>query len=336
MEYRSLGNSGLKVSALSLGLWITFGGQLTPEQATEIVKTALDLGINHFDVAESHSGGQGEIDLGLALRNQKGLRRSDFVISTKVFWGGKGPNDRGLSRKHVFEGTVACLQRLQLEYVDVLYAQRPDLDTPMEEIVRVFNWCIDKGMALYWGTSEWPAYMIVEAISVAKRLNLIAPITESPQYNLLNRDRVEKEYCPMYTKYKLGICTWSPLASGLLTGKYNNGTIPSYTRLAMEHPVINRLRVGFYSEEGRRQLQKVTKMCEIAKRIGCTPAQLSIAWCLKNPNVTSVIIGASTPEQAKENIKSLQLLHLLTNEVMQELEEILANKPEAVFDFRKS
>ncbi|KAI8333556.1 NADP-dependent oxidoreductase domain-containing protein [Chlamydoabsidia padenii] len=256
MEYRYLGNSGLKISALSLGSWITF------EQATEIVKTSLDLGINHFDVAESHSGGQGEIDLGLALRNQKGLRRSDFVISTKVFWGGKGPNDRGLSRKHVFEGTVACLQRLQLDYVDVLYAQRPDPDTPMEEVVRAFNWCIDKGMALYWGTSEWPAYMITEAMMIAKQLQLIAPITESPQYNMLNRERVEKEYCPMYSQYKLGICTWSPLASGLLTGKYNDGTIPPFTRLAIQdHPVINRLRVGYYSDEGKRKLEKIKRIC---------------------------------------------------------------------------
>ncbi|KAF7723436.1 hypothetical protein EC973_002035 [Apophysomyces ossiformis] len=337
MEYRYLGNSGLKVSILSLGSWITFGGQITPEQTAEIVKTALELGINHFDVAESHAGGQGEIDLGLALRSQKGLKRSDFVVSTKVFWGGKGPNDRGLSRKHVFEGTVACLQRLQLDYVDVLYAQRPDPDTPMEEIVRAFNWCIDKGMALYWATSEWPAHMIMDAMSVAKRLQLIAPITESPQYNMLNRERVEKEYLPLYKKFKLGICTWSPLASGLLTGKYNEGLIPPYTRLAIQdHPVINRLRAGFFSEEGRRKVEKVKMICNIAQRIGCTPAQLAIAWCLRNPDVTSVIIGASSAAQAKENIDALKIRHLLTEDVLAELERILANKPEPVFDFRKS
>ncbi|KAI8887016.1 Aldo/keto reductase [Backusella circina FSU 941] len=331
MEYRYLGNSGLKVSILSLGSWITF------EQTSEIVKTALELGINHFDVAESHAGGQAEIDLGLALRNQIGLRRSDFVVSTKVFWGGKGPNDRGLSRKHVFEGTVACLQRLQLDYVDVLYAQRPDPDTPMEEIVRAFNWCIDKGMALYWGTSEWPAHLIAEAVNVADKLRLIAPITESPQYNMLNRERVEKEYLPMYQKYRLGVCTWSPLASGLLSGKYNEGKIPPYTRLAIQdHPVINRLRAGFFSEEGKRKLDKVKLMCNIAKRIGCTPSQLGIAWCLKNPNVTSVILGASTPAQAKENIQALEVRKLLTDDVMLELERLMANKPEAIFDFRKS
>ncbi|KAI8997393.1 NADP-dependent oxidoreductase domain-containing protein [Pilobolus umbonatus] len=265
MEYRYLGNSGLKISILSLGSWITF------EQTSEIVKTALESGINHFDVAESHAGGQAEIDLGLALRNQKGLRRSDFVISTKVFWGGKGPNDRGLSRKHVFEGTVACLQRLQLDYVDILYAQRPDPDTPMEEIIRAFNWCIDKGMALYWGTSEWPSYLITEAMNVASRLQLIAPITESPQYNMLNRERVEKEYLPMSRKYNLGICTWSPLASGLLTGKYNDGSIPPFTRLAIQdHPVINRLRAGFYSEEGKVKLEKIKMMCvsDIRENVG--------------------------------------------------------------------
>ncbi|OAD65838.1 hypothetical protein PHYBLDRAFT_137591 [Phycomyces blakesleeanus NRRL 1555(-)] len=337
MEYRYLGNSGLKVSILSLGSWITFGGQITPEQTTEIVKTALEMGINHFDVAESHAGGQGEIDLGLALRNQAGLRRSDFVISTKVFWGGKGPNDRGLSRKHVFEGTVACLQRLQLDYVDILYAQRPDPDTPMEEIVRAFNWCIDKGMALYWGTSEWPVHMIIEAMGVANRLQLIAPITESPQYNIMNRDRIEKEYVPLFNQFRLGMCTWSPLASGLLTGKYNEGVIPPYTRLAIQdHPVINRLRSGFFSEEGKRKLEKIKMACAIAKRIGCTPAQLAVAWCLKNPNVTSVIIGASTPAQACENIQALKIRELLTDEVMLDLDRLFSNKPEPVFDFRKS
>ncbi|KAL1927552.1 hypothetical protein VTP01DRAFT_3789 [Rhizomucor pusillus] len=337
MEYRYLGNSGLKVSVLSFGSWITFGGQITPEQTTEIVKTALELGINHFDVAESHAGGQGEIDLGLALRSQKGLKRSDFVLSTKVFWGGKGPNDRGLSRKHIFEGLMASLQRLQLDYVDIVYAQRPDPDTPMEEIVRAFNWCIDKGMALYWATSEWPAYLIVEAHAVANRLQLISPITESPQYNMLNRERVEKEYLPLYQKFKMGICTWSPLASGLLTGKYNDGVIPPYSRLAIQdHPVINRLRNGYFSEEGRRKIEKIKLICQIAQRLGCTPAQLAIAWCLRNPHVSSVIIGASTPEQAKENIQALKIRHLLTEEVIQDLDRILGNKPEPVFDFRKS
>ncbi|ORZ03713.1 NADP-dependent oxidoreductase domain-containing protein [Syncephalastrum racemosum] len=263
MEYRYLGNSGLKVSVLSLGSWITF------EQTTDIVRASLELGINHFDVAESHSGGQAEIDLGHALRSQDGLKRSDFVISTKVFWGGKGPNDRGLSRKHVFEGTVACLQRLQLDYVDILYAQRPDPDTPMEEIVRAFNWCIDKGMALYWATSEWPAHLIVEAHAVANKLLLIPPITESPQYNMLNRERVEKEYCYLYKKYRMGLCTWSPLASGLLTGKYNDGVIPPQSRFAIEdHPVINRFRAGFFSEEGRRKVEKVKQMCVSNTRIG--------------------------------------------------------------------
>ncbi|KAJ8655457.1 hypothetical protein O0I10_008951 [Lichtheimia ornata] len=332
MEYRFLGNSGLKVSILSLGTWITF------EQATALVKTALELGINHFDVAESHAGGQGEIDLGLALRNQKGLRRSDFIISTKVFWGnGKGPNDRGLSRKHVFEGTVACLQRLELDYVDILYAQRPDLDTPMEEIVRAFNWCIDKGMALYWATSEWPPYLIMEAHAVAAKLHLIPPITESPQYNMFSRERVEKEYLPMYQKFGMGTCVWSPLASGLLTGKYNDGVIPPYSRLAIQdHPLINRLREGFFSGEGKRKIDKVKVICQIARRLNCTPAQLAIAWCLCNPNVTSVIIGASTPDQAKENIHALKIRHLMTDDVIEELDQILGNKPEAVFDFRRS
>ncbi|CAO3699019.1 unnamed protein product [Rhizopus stolonifer] len=207
----------------------------------------------------------------------------------------------------------------------------------MEEIVRAFNWCIDKGMALYWGTSEWPAYLITEVMSVASRLNMIAPITESPQYNMMNRERIEKEYLPMYQKYKLGTCTWSPLASGLLSGKYNDGIVPPYTRMAIQdHPVINRLRAGFFSEEGRRKLEKIKIVCGMAQRLGCTPAQLGIAWCLKNPHVTSVIIGASTPQQAKENIQALNKRSLLNDEVMHELDRVLGNVPEGVFDFRKS
>ncbi|CAM0135431.1 unnamed protein product [Umbelopsis sp. WA50703] len=195
--------------------------------------------------------------MGRAIRKHN-WKRSDFVISTKIFWGGKGPNDRGLSRKHIIEGLTASLNRLQLDYVDIVYAQRPDPDTPMEETVRAFSWCIDKGMAFYWGTSEWPAYLVTEAIAVAKRLNLIEPIVEQPQYNMFHRDRVEKEYKPLYDMHKLGVTTWSPLASGVLTGKYNNGNIPPNARLAIQdHPVMNRLRAGFFSEEGRRKVEKV-------------------------------------------------------------------------------
>ncbi|KAG2175310.1 hypothetical protein INT44_007798 [Umbelopsis vinacea] len=295
-----------------------------PATAAECMRVAFEHGVNFFDVAESHSGGQAEIDMGLAIRKHN-WKRSDFVISTKIFWGGKGPNDRGLSRKHIIEGLSASLNRLQLDYVDIVYAQRPDIDTPMEETVRAFSWCIDKGMALYWGTSEWPAYLVTEAIAVAKRLGLIEPIVEQPQYNMFHRDRVEKEYLPLYDIHKLGITTWSPLASGVLTGKYNNGTIPPNARLAIQdHPVMNRLRAGFFSEEGRRKVEKVKMLVRIAQKLKITPAQLSIAWCLKNPRVSSVITGASKPSQVEENVQAIRFVHLLTDEVMVEIESVLA------------
>ncbi|KAF7728402.1 hypothetical protein EC973_006210 [Apophysomyces ossiformis] len=286
------------------------------------MRVAFLHGVNFFDVAESHSGGQAEIDMGLALRRHN-WRRSDYVIATKVFWGGKGPNDRGLSRKHVIEGLTASLKRLQLDYVDIVYAQRPDVDTPMEEIVRAFSWCIDKGMALYWGTSEWPIHLVIEAIEVARRLNLIEPVVEQPQYNMFHRERVEKEYKPLSDNYRLGITTWSPLASGVLTGKYNDGKIPLDARLAIQdHPVINRLRAGFFSEEGRRKIEKVGRLVRVAQKLNITPAQLAIAWCLKNPNVSAVITGASRPSQIEENVKGIQYLHLLTDEIMAEIEQV--------------
>ncbi|KAI8070362.1 voltage-dependent potassium channel, beta subunit [Gongronella butleri] len=336
MEYRYLGSSGLKVSAIGLGTWITFAAQVNAETATDIMRVAFENGINFYDTAESHSGGQAQIDMGMAFRRLQ-WRRSDFVVATNLFWGGKGPNDRGLSRKHIIEGLTASLKRLQLDYVDIVYAQRPDTDTPMEEIVRAFSWCIDKGMALYWGTSEWPAHLIMEAIMVARQLHLIEPVVEQPQYNMFHRDRVEKEYLYPIKQYKLGITSWSPLASGVLSGKYNEGTIPNDARLAIQdHPVINRLRAGFFSVEGKRKIDKVKEVSAVAKRLGVTSSQLAIAWCLKNDSVCSVITGASRPAQVEENVKAVQILPLLTENVMAELDAILANKPEPSFNFRTS
>ncbi|KAI8384682.1 NADP-dependent oxidoreductase domain-containing protein [Radiomyces spectabilis] len=322
MKYHYLGSSGLKVSAIGLGSWITFAAQIDKDTAAECMRVAFENGVNFFDVAESHSGGQAEIDMGLALKRHN-WRRSDYVIATKIFWGGKGPNDRGLSRKHIIEGLTASLRRLQLDYVDIVYAQRPDLDTPMEEIVRAFNWCIDKGMSLYWGTSEWPPYLIVEAINVARRLNLIEPVVEQPQYNMFHRERVEKEYKPLCDNYGLGVVGWSPLASGVLTGKYNDGMIPMDARLAIQdHPVINRLRAGFLSAEGRCKIEKMKQLVLVAQRLNITPAQLALAWCLKHPNVCSIITGASRPSQIEENVKAIEYLHLLTDEIMSELDQV--------------
>ncbi|KAG0023610.1 hypothetical protein BGZ81_008061 [Podila clonocystis] len=335
MEYRYLGRSGLMVSALSLGGWVTYGGQVGPEVAQACMKTAYDNGINFFDTAEVYSGGQCEIDMGVAIR-KFGWKRSDLVISTKIFWGGKGPNDRGLSRKHIIEGTDASLKRLQLDYVDLLYAHRPDPDTPMEEVVRAFNHVINQGKAFYWGTSEWSAQQITEAHAVAQRLNLIGPLMEQPQYNMFHRDRVEKEYLPLYKTYGMGTTTWSPLASGLLSGKYNSG-IPADSRLAIEdNAVMKRLRDGLGSEDGRVKISKVVKLGEIAKELDCTTSQLALAWCLKNPNLSSVITGASKPSQIEENVKSLQVVPLLTPEIMENIEQVLLNKPALDYNFRSS
>ncbi|KAG0271148.1 hypothetical protein BGZ95_001092 [Linnemannia exigua] len=335
MEYRYLGNSGLMVSALSLGGWVTYGGQVSPEIAQKCMKTAFDLGINFFDTAEVYAGGQCEIDMGVAIR-KFGWSRSDLVISTKLFWGGKGRNERGLSRKHIIEGTDASLKRLQLDYVDLLYAHRPDPDTPMEEIVRAFNHVINQGKAFYWGTSEWSAQQITEAHAVAQKLNLIAPLMEQPQYNMFHRDRVEKEYLPLFKNYKMGATIWSPLASGLLSGKYNEG-IPSDSRLALQdNAVMKRLRDALDTDDGRVKITKVKKLAQIAKQLDCSTSQLALAWCLKNPNISSVITGASKPSQIEENVKALQIVPLLTEEIMTSLEDVLANKPALDYNFRSS
>ncbi|KAF9898910.1 hypothetical protein BX616_003464, partial [Lobosporangium transversale] len=279
--------------------------------------------------------GQCEIDMGVAIR-KFGWKRSDLVISTKIFWGGKGPNDRGLSRKHIIEGTDASLKRLQLDYVDLLYAHRPDPDTPMEEIVRAFNHVINQGKAFYWGTSEWSPQQITEAHAVAQRLNLIAPLMEQPQYNMFHRDRVEKDYLPLFKNFGMGATIWSPLASGLLSGKYNAG-VPHDSRLAIQdNAVMKRLRDGLDSEDGRVKLSKVSNLGNIAKQLDCSTAQLALAWCLKNPNISSVITGASKPSQIEENVKALRVVPLLTDEVMASIEEILLNKPASDYNFRSS
>jgi len=328
MEYRYLGNSGLRVSALSIGGWVTFGGQVDSSATLECMRVARELGCNFFDTAEVYASGQSETFMGEAIK-KCGWKRSDIVVSTKLFWAGEGVNDRGLSRKHIIEGLRASLKRMQLDYVDLLYAHRPDIDTPMEETVRAFNWCIDQGLALYWGTSEWSAAQLIEAHAVAGRLGLIGPLMEQPQYNMFCRERFEKEYAPLYKDYGLGTTIWSPLASGVLTGKYNKGTVPEGSRFAIKgDKVISSVRGEVMdTEEGRAKLAKVDKMMKVAKHLDCTMAQLALAWCLKNPNVSSVITGASRPEQVRENFKSLEVARKLKPEVMKELDEILANKP---------
>lgn len=330
MEYRYLGKSGLKVSALSFGSWVTFGNQLDLDHATSCMEAAFEAGVNFFDNAEVYANGLSEEIMGQVLK-RKGWKRSDLVISTKIFWGGPGPNDRGLSRKHILEGTEASLKRLQLDYVDLIFCHRPDLHTPIEETVRAMNHLIQQGKALYWGTSEWSAEQIRAATAVARAEHLIPPSMEQPEYNMFHRERVEKEYLPLYRDLGLGTTIWSPLASGLLTGKYNQG-IPAGSRMALEN--FAWLRSRLESEEGQQRLLKVQKLAPLAEELGISLARLALAWCLKNPSVSTVITGASRAEQVYENMKALEDVRLLSAEVMEQIEGILQNRPSLEQDFR--
>lgn len=330
MEYRYLGKSGLKVSALSLGAWVTYGGQVGEEVAYACMKAAHDFGVNFFDNAEVYAEGNAEIVMGNVIK-KAGWKRSDLVISTKIFWGGDGPNDRGLSRKHLMEGIDASLKRLQMEYVDLLFCHRPDLHTPIEETVWTMNQIINQGKAFYWGTSEWTAQQIMEAYAVARREHLIPPLMEQPQYNMFHRERVEKEYARLYDSIGLGTTIWSPLASGFLTGKYLEG-IPKGSRLDLEG--YEWLRKQFEGEEAEWKNEKVRQLIPLAEDLGCTMAQLALAWCLKNPNVSTVITGASRPSQVEENMKALEVVGKLTDDVMERIETILGNKPNPEPDFR--
>ena len=330
MEYRRLGSSGLKVSALSFGAWVTFGDQMNEDLAYACMQAAVDAGVNFFDNAEIYAKGQAELIMGKVLK-RSGWARKDYVLSTKIFWGGEGPNDTGLSRKHIVEGTQAALDRLQVDYVDLIFCHRPDYDTPIEETVRAMSHVIDRGWAFYWGTSEWSAEQIRQAYEVAYRLNLVPPVMEQPQYNMFHRDRFEVEYAPLYRDFQLGTTIWSPLSSGLLTGKYNDG-VPKDSRGALEK--YQWLRARFENEEARANIEKVRQMMPIAGELGGSMAQLALAWCLKNPNVSTVITGASKPEQVTENMGALALVDKLTPEVMERIEGILDNTPKAPQRFR--
>jgi voltage-dependent potassium channel beta subunit len=330
MEYRFLGRSGLQISALSFGSWVTFGAQLNLDLAFACMEAAYDAGVNFFDNAEGYAGGESEILMGNALK-RAGWKRSDLVLSTKIFWGGPGPNDRGLSHKHLIEGANASLARLQVDYVDLIFCHRPDINTPVEETVRAMSVLINQGKAFYWGTSEWSAAQIMAAHEVARREHLVPPTMEQPQYNMFTRDRVESEYEPLYREIGLGTTIWSPLASGLLTGKYNQG-MPDGTRATL--PGYEWLRQQFESPRGQERVEKVRRLTPIAEELGCTMAQLALAWCLTNPDVSTVITGASRPEQVKENTAALDVVPQLTPDVMNRIEEILDNEPQREQDHR--
>jgi voltage-dependent potassium channel beta subunit len=331
MEYRFLGRSGLQLSALSFGSWVTFGEQIDTGMAFDCMRAAYDAGVNFFDNAEGYAAGQSESMMGAVIK-QAGWKRSDLVISTKIFWGGEGPNDRGLSRKHILEGLDASLARLQLAYVDLVFCHRPDIHTPVEETVRAMTHVINQGKAFYWGTSEWSAQEIMEAVQVARQEHLIPPLMEQPEYNMFARDRVEREYVPLYDRIGLGTTIFSPLASGLLTGKYNDG-IPGGTRAGL--PDYEWLRKELESAETRGKIDKVRQLVPIAAELSCSLAQLALAWCLKNPHVSTVITGASRPEQIQENMKALDVAAQITASILQRIDAILENKPEAIPDFRE-
>jgi len=317
MDYRKVGKWGLKISELSLGSWLTFGKQLDVDTARIVVKEAFNNGINFFDTAEVYASGLAEAILGKILKE---FRREDLVVSTKIFWGGSGPNDTGLSKKHLLEGIWNSLKRLQLEYVDIVYCHRPDPEVPMEEIVFAMDYILREGLALYWGTSEWSAEEIEKAHEVCKELHVQPPIVEQPQYNMFVRERVEKEYSILYEKYGMGLTTYSPLASGLLSGKYNDG-IPEGSRLATFPQVKKWLEeAGLLSE---KTFEKIRKLQRIANELGATLPQLAIAWILKNEHVSSVILGVSKPEQLQENLKAIEVKKQLDDSVMKEIDEIL-------------
>jgi voltage-dependent potassium channel beta subunit len=330
MEYRFLGRSGLQVSALSLGSWITFGIQVDEDVAYDCMRAAFDAGVNFFDNAEVYAGGKAEILMGKVLKRAR-WRRNDLVISTKIFWGGKGVNRNGLSRKHILEGLRDSLDRMQLEYVDLIFCHRPDIHTPIEETVRAMSFLVDQGLAFYWGTSQWSAQQITEAYYLARREHLVPPLMEQPEYNMFYRERVEVEYLPLYQEIGLGTTIFSPLASGILTGKHGKG-FAEESRVQLKG--YEWLKEEFESVEGQQNIQKTEALRPIAAELDCSLAQLALAWCLKNPHVSSVITGASRPEQVVENMQALEVVPRLTEVVMERIEAILDNKPEPPEDYR--
>ncbi len=319
MHYRRLGRSGIKVSEISYGAWVTFGNQLSVEDARELIHMAYDHGINFFDNADIYARGQAEIIMGKAI---EGIPREALVLSSKVFWPTMpGPNGRGLSRKHIMESIHASLRRLNTDYLDIYYCHRFDPDTPVEEVVYTMNILIQQGKILYWGTSEWTGAQIVEAIGIARQHHLIPPVVEQPQYNMFHRRQVETDLAPVAQKFGIGLTTWSPLYSGILTGKYNDG-IPAGSRAALENMAWIRDRIT------PETIAKVRQLSALAAELGITTAQLAIAWLLRRKEVSSVITGASKKQQLEENLGAADALSKLGNEVLEQIEAILENAPE--------
>ncbi|MDE2069913.1 MAG: aldo/keto reductase [Gammaproteobacteria bacterium] len=319
MEYRRLGNSGLKLGALSFGSWVTFKNQVDLKLAAQCLKLAYDAGVNFFDNAETYANGHSELIMGRALKNL-GFDRDSYCVSSKVFFGCRDhprPTQHGLSRKHVTEACHQALARLQVDYLDLYFCHRPDAETPVEETVHAMHDLIQQGKVLYWGTSEWPAETIVAAHQIACERNLTPPSMEQPQYNLFTRARVEQEYTKLYLNYGMGTTIWSPLASGVLSGKYANG-IPRDSRLNL--PGYEWLRDRLHTDEGRRRLGAVENLAVVARELGMSVSQLAIAWCLKNHNVSTVILGASRLEQLREDLGALAQASKLQPDVVARIE----------------
>jgi voltage-dependent potassium channel beta subunit len=323
MQYRRLGRSGLKLSVFSFGSWVTFSNQVNVRGVEEMLALAYEAGVNFFDNAEVYAHGHSEELMGEALERLD-LARDTYCVSSKVFWGrvtDPAPTQYGLARKHLVEACHAALTRLRLDYLDLYFCHRPDPDTPMEEIVRTMNDLIRQGKILYWGTSEWSAAEIGAAWAAAERLGLEPPTMEQPQYNLFHRHRVEREYAPLFRDLGIGATVWSPLASGILTGKYSAG-VPEGSRFTLSSYAW--LREMIESERGRARIGAADEVAGIAREIGVTAAQLALAWCLRNPDVTSVILGASRPQQLEENLGALEVLEGLDDAVAERLERATA------------
>jgi len=324
MEYRRMGKTGLLLSELSLGSWVTFGHQIGDDVAEALMIKAYEGGINFFDNAETYASGKSEIVMGNILKKMN-WDRSTYIVSSKVFWGGKLPNQKGLMRKHVVEACHAALKRFQMEYIDLFYCHRPDEQTPIEETVWTMHNLILQGKIFYWGTSEWSAQQITEAKLIAEKHHLIGPVMEQPQYNMFVREKMENEYLPVFNNFGLGTTIWSPLASGMLTGKFLNGDVEG-TRVALQN--MEWLKDRTINNEDL--MNKVKLLKGIADELGISLTHMSLAWCLKNKNVTSVILGASKVSQLEENLKAPEVLPLLTDAVMEKIETVLANKPARV------
>ena len=322
MRYRNLGKSGLKVSELSYGSWVTFSFQLDTELATEMLKIAYDSGVNFFDNAEVYANGESEVIMGKALKTL-GFTRDTYCVSSKAFWGGQLPTQRGLSAKHLTDACNAALRRLQVDYLDLFFCHRPDPETPIEETVRAMHALVIQGKIIYWGTSEWEAAQIEEAYRIAEKHYLTPPTMEQPEYNMFNRSKLEKEYLDLFDKRGLGTTIWSPLASGLLTGKYKNG-IPEDTRMNLSGYEF--LRERLESEVGRVMVDKANQLQQLADTAGIPLVNLVLGWCLQNKHVSTVILGASKPEQLKQNLNTLDYLDQFDDLLMKQIDKIISNQ----------